>query len=91
MSNAFHDSSAGIRLIAIHTLSVDRASTPVGSVGLIATGEEDIPRAINEMVEHYEHYRRTAWQHAEFWYQQHQPNQTISSLVSTGDQFPRAA
>lgn len=91
MSNAFHDSTAGVRLIAIHTLAVDRASTPVGSVGLIAMGEEDIPRAINEMVEHYDHYRRTASQFAEFWYRQHEPKQTFSSLVATAVPLRRAA
>ena len=91
MSNAFHDSSAGIRLIAIHTLAVDPANTPAGSVGLIATGEEDIPRAIGEMVKHYDHYRRTASQFAEFWYQLHEPKQTISSLVSATDQYLPAA
>ncbi len=91
MTNAFHDSTASIRLVAIHTLCVDLASTPAGSVGVIASNQEDIPRAIEEVVGHFDHYRSTATRFAESWYRQHEPQKTVSSLVSARADVSRAA
>ncbi len=91
MANAFHDSSASIRQISIHTLTVDASQTPAGSVGVIASGEEDIPRAIDEIVAHYDHYRSTAKMFSKTWCRQHEPQQTLSSLVTPGESFRPAA
>ena len=85
LTNAFHDSTASIRLIAIHTLDFDVANTPIGAVGVIAAGEHDIPRSIDEVVSHFDHYRNSARRFAESWYRQHEPKQTFSSLVETAD------
>ena len=81
LTNAFHDSTASLRLLAIHTLTGDIETTPTGSVGVIACGEQDIPRAIDEIVAHYDHYRQSARLFADSWYRQHEPKQTLSSLV----------
>jgi hypothetical protein len=91
ITNAFHDSTASIRLVAIHTLGVDVSTTPLGSVGFIANGEDDIPRAIDDVVKHYDHYRVTATRFAQSWYRQHEPKQTLSSLVETNHGVRRAA
>ena len=85
MTNAFHNSTASIRLLAIHTVNLDPATTPLGAVGVIAAGEDDIPRAIDEVVSHFEHYQSSATQFAESWYRQHEPKQTFSSLVDCSD------
>ena len=85
LTNAFHDSTASIRLIAIHTLKLPVAETPIGAVGVIAAGENDIPRSIDEVVSHFDHYQRSAKRFAESWYRQHEPKQTFSSLVACSD------
>ena len=85
ISNAFHDSTASIRLIAVHTVDLDPIETPVGAVGVIAAGESDIPRSIDEVVSHFDHYQSSARRFAESWYRQHEPKQTFSSLVDCSD------
>lgn len=83
LSNAYHDSSASLRQISVHTINVDPLSTPSSSVGVIAAGEDEIPRAIDEIVAHYEHYRSTAKMFSRTWCRQHEPKQTFSSLVAS--------
>lgn len=85
LSNAFHDSTASIRQFTIHTLSVDPETTARGSVGYIAADEADIPRAIDDIVGHYEHYMKTAKMFSQNWCRQHEPQQTFTSLVASSD------
>ena len=84
MTNAFHDSTASIKQIAVHALKVDANETPSGSVGVIASSADDIPRAIDEVVAHFEHYQKTAKMFSQSWCRQHEPKQTLSCLVSAG-------
>lgn len=91
LSNAYHDSSASLRQVAIHTINVDPECTPSSSVGIIAAGEDDIPRAIDEIVAHYDHYRSTAKMFSRTWCRQHEPKQTFSSLVASGESVRPAA
>ncbi len=91
LTNAFHDSTASIQQLTVHTLDVDAECTPVSSVGYIAAGEEDIARGIDDMVAHFEHYRTTAQMFAQSWCQQHEPKHTLSSLVAAETSTRRAA
>lgn len=83
LTNAFHDSTASIRQVNIHTLNVDPLQTPLGSVGFVAASEADIANAVDEMVAHFEHYRSSAQRFAQSWCRQHEPRQTLSSLVAS--------
>ena len=91
MANAFHDSSASIRQVSVHTVSLDSEQTPAGAVGVIASGEADIPRAIDEIVAHYDHYSTTAKMFSKTWCLQHEPQQTLSSLVAASESLRPAA
>ena len=91
LTNAFHNSNASIRQVHVHTLNVDPAKTPLGSVGFVAPSELEIPSAIDELVAFIDHYRSTAKMFAQTWCQQHEPSQTLSSLVATDDTSRRAA
>ena len=93
MTNAYHDSHASIRQLTVHTLAVDPDSTPQGSVGFIAADEADIPTAIDDIVGHYEHYLKTARMFSQNWCRQHEPKQTLFSLVASDSEprIPRAA
>jgi glycosyltransferase involved in cell wall biosynthesis len=89
--NAFHDSNASVKNLQIATTTTDRESTPRGAVGIIAADQDDLPTCIDELVEHYQHYRDTAELFAETWSRQHQPRRTIAHLISTGNEARRAA
>ena len=86
LTNAFHDSTASIRQLTVHTLSVDPETTPLGSVGFIAGEEADIPKAIDEVVGHYEHYLKTAKMFSQSWCRKHEPQQTLFSLLAAGEE-----
>lgn len=91
LSNAFHDSTASVKNISIHTLALMDDRQPFGSVGIIAADETDIPAAIDEIVDHYEHYRRTATQFAKRWCLRHEPRRTVSHLISANVPLDRAS
>ncbi|MEM9410691.1 MAG: hypothetical protein AAGA30_06230 [Planctomycetota bacterium] len=90
MSNAFHNSTASIKQFSVHALSVPD-ETPSGSVGVIAASVDDIPCAVDEIVAHFDHYRKTSRMFSQTWCQQHEPMQTLSSLVSSSSSAGRAA
>ncbi len=90
LSNAFHDSTASVKNLSVHTLALVDEHHPFGSVGVIAADETDIPAAIDEIVEYYEHYRRTATQFAKRWCLRHEPHQTVSHLISANVPLDRA-
>ena len=91
LTNAFHDSTASIRQVCVHTLNVNASKTPLGSVGFVAASEIDIANAVDEMVTHFDHYRASAQRFAQSWCQQHEPRQTLSSLVASDTPTRRAA
>ena len=88
--NAFHNSTATIKDLQIVTLGGDNGATPLGIVGISAADESNLPGCVEEMVQHYDHYQRSASQFAEKWYEQHEPRRTITHLLSV-EQLQRKA
>ena len=90
LTNAFHDSSASVRNLEVKCLDLKQAIA-VGEVGVIAADQAEVPRAVDEIVKHYEHYRDTAEFHSRDWRTRHEPGQTIDHLVSGAAPLSRAA
>ncbi len=89
--NAFHDSTASVKNIRIVTLSRQAERIPLGTVGLISADSEQLANCVDEMIEHYEHYRRTAMRFAKKWYLLHQPKRTVTHLLAAENRVYRAA
>lgn len=79
--NAFHDSMASIKDLQVTTIGGD-ASIPLGVVGIAAANETNLAGCIEEMIQHYIHYRKSAKDFAEVWHAQHEPKLTIAHLLS---------
>ena len=90
LSNAYDDSTASIRRLAVSSLSLDEP-TPMGSVGLIAADEQDLVRCVDEMVAHYDHYRESVEAFATRWYSNHDPKLTVSHMLSVEQSFRKVA
>ena len=90
LTNAFHDSMASIKDLEIHCLHHGR---PVahGAVGVIAADLDEIPSAVEEVVEHFQHYRKSAEAFSHYWRNMHEPGQTIDHLVASVAPLSRAA
>lgn len=80
--NAFHHSMASIQNVQIVTLNSETQQIPLGTVGIVAADEQQLPHCIDEMVQHYDHYRRSAGEFAHSWYSRHRPKRTIAHLMS---------
>lgn len=89
--NAFHDSNASVKNLQIRTMVTANQQIPRGAVGIIAADQDELSNCIDELVQHYPHYRNTAELFAETWSQQHQPRRTIAHLIATGNEARRAA
>jgi hypothetical protein len=87
--NAFHHSMASIKNVRVVTLDKQAAEIAWGTVGIVAADEAHLPNCIDEMVQHYEHYRRSAGKFAHGWYSRHEPKRTIAHLVSVEQQYAK--
>ncbi len=79
-SNAYH--TGPIALVNLE-YSVPRkagSSIPSGAVGLTLADRSQIQPALEEMLEHYEHYRRGAREYSRQWSQRHAPQRTLEIL-----------
>jgi hypothetical protein len=90
LTNAFHDSNASIHNLEISCLYHERPIA-IGEVGVIAADQGEVPRAVDEVVEHFDHYLDTARAHSKHWRNRHEPGQTIDHLVSAVAPVSRAA
>jgi hypothetical protein len=57
-------------------------SFPKGTVGLIYESESEIPDLINDLVEHYPHYRSTAIEFSKRWREYHNADRLIQEIES---------
>ena len=89
--NAFHNSTATVKDLQIVTLGGDNGVLPLGVVGISASDEANLPGCIEEMIQHYDHYQKSAKQFAEKWYERHEPRRTIAHLLSVEQLQRRAA
>ncbi|MCH2178485.1 MAG: hypothetical protein MK106_06740 [Mariniblastus sp.] len=90
LTNAFHDSMASINDLEIHCLYHGHAIAK-GAVGVIAADLQEVPRAVDEMVEHFKHYRASAEAFSQSWRNMHEPGHTIDHLVASAAPLSRAA
>lgn len=92
LTNAFDESTATIRRLSIKLLGGEHARRlPSSSVGLIAADQSDLVRCVDEMVEHYDHYRETAEAFATRWYANHDPRLTVRNLLAVDHRLRRVA
>lgn len=57
------------------------SSVPLGAVGLTFAGVEQVPALLRDMVDHYDHYRRTAEAFAPAWGEWHSPERVVRLLT----------
>jgi hypothetical protein len=95
LTNAFHESTASVKGMEVHALEISPSDettreSPLGSVGVIASDREDLANCIDEIVNHFDHYRETASAFSDPWFSRHDPSRTVDDLVSvhaTAGQF----
>ena len=96
LTNQFHDSTASINRVRIRTLQCrdqleSKQGLPVGQVGIVASDADDLSNCIDELVQHFDHYSRTAIEFSDRWYAQHEPQRTVNHLVETARSNRRVA
>ena len=80
--NGCSDSSISIKHLNLQFLEfADQPAPPRSAVGIIAADHEATVAAVDEIVNHYDHYQTSAQQFARTWAWQHHPNRTIECLV----------
>lgn len=90
--NAWIDSSISITGLSLEFLRFEQNENPPRSaVGVIAADEQSLEAAIDEMVTHYDHYRRTAEAFSRSWSAAHDPARTVNCLVADLNRLRRAA
>ncbi len=88
LKNAFHHSTASVKNVEILTTQAAGESTesrhaPQGAVGVIAADREHLASSLQEILDHLEHYRRTAEEFSRPWYTQHDPARTVAHLIGS--------
>ncbi len=88
LKNAFHHSTASVKNVEILTtrglgVSTESRRTPQGAVGVIAADHEHLASSLKEILDHLEHYRRTAEEFSHPWYTRHDPSRTVAHLISS--------
>lgn len=77
--------------IRLQLLNEEAAGLPLAVVGLVAADRDTLPLVIDEMLNHYGHYRQTAEQLASRWYPLHRPTAAISRLLIAGEALKKVA
>lgn len=70
--------------VASATVTILDSNRPIprSSVGMVSTTPSQTAQLIQEMVSQYSHYKKTAEENSETWYQNHDPNLTFSTLLN---------
>jgi len=66
----------------------ENGCAPTASVGLIAATNREIPRLIDELTQHYEHYRQSVIEHSCQWQQRHSGESLVEKVL--GSQNPES-
>lgn len=91
LRSAQAETSIGLKQLRLQLLSAEARDLPQAVVGLVATDRSHLPLVIDELSNHYQHYRRTAEQFAVRWYAAHRPTAVIGRLLVAGESLRRAA
>jgi hypothetical protein len=59
----------------------DETEIALGSVGIIVADHSQLDGAVQEMVTHFDHYRRSSEAFAGQWFAMHHPNRTVAHLI----------
>jgi hypothetical protein len=81
--NPFGDHTLELEELEFLFISGGRSGIPLGSVGLIAAGIDDVPRLLRDIADHYPHYRRSAESFAPDWGQWHSPDKVVRLLTES--------
>lgn len=92
LRNAYLDSAISLADGRVTFLDPgDQGLPPRGAVGVVAADEESLASAVDEMVTHYPHYRKTAVEFARRWSANHDPQLTVETLIGRSQPVRRAA
>ena len=90
IKNGYGVASASIRDLAVTTIQGQQGDPfPVAAVGLTAIDVEDLASSVDEMVTHYDHYRRTAAAFSRVWSSNHDPALAVDYLVNSNQTFSK--
>lgn len=82
LTNAYHNDLIEISRPYVDFFSGSPEGLPSGAVGLVAADLRQIPELLREMVQHYEHYSRSAAKFRTSWNHKHAPQRTIEALAA---------
>lgn len=63
----------------------------LGSVGIIVADQSQLEGAVKEMVNHFDHYRRSSEAFAGQWFAMHHPNRTVAHLIGASGRSHNAS
>ncbi len=89
--NAWSNASITLSDVRVNFLNYDDRPQPRSAVGIIAADNTMLAHAIDEMVTHYDHYRKSAEAFARSWSTQHDPLRTVENLIPVQKQLRYAA
>jgi len=91
LRSAQPETAISLKQVHFRMLGAEARGLPQAVVGLVAADKAHLPLVIDELVNHYQHYRRTAEQFAIRWYAAHRPTAVIGRLLVAGESIRRAA
>jgi hypothetical protein len=90
--NPWNNSSITISDVKVSFLDfADQPPPPRSAVGVIAADESMLAAAVDEMVDHYDHYLATAVKFSQRWSAWHDPLRTVEALMPSRDRTRHAA
>ncbi len=89
--NAWSNASITLSNVRVNFLNYAGRIPPRSAVGIIAADNTMLAHAIDEMVTHYDHYRKSAEAFSRDWSTQHDPLRTLANLIPVQKQVRYAA
>ena len=90
--NAYADTSINLADVSVRFLDFGNSRQPPKSaVGVIAADESMMADAVDELVNHYEHYQESAIRFSKRWSIHHDPLRTIEALMPISHALRRVA
>jgi len=89
--NAFQDSAASIKNFGITEIGAWGQRIPRSSVGCSFASYGLVPAAIQEVIDNYPHYARTAAKFSHYWSRRHDPEFTLDFLMGNRSEIRFAA
>lgn len=87
VSNAYCDAAVELADVCVDFLHTS-AAVPLGAVGAILTDPHQMRDAVEEILKHYAHYRKTAEAVSVAWSQQHNPARLVEDILANDNDAP---